>query len=173
MARAAGVELTRPASARMPTCQRTGSGGARRGFRDGHREEESGVLLKLLVLFLGVGVLAVAAVWIGASAQEARNDAQRAAATATAEPAAAGSSMPGMAMPASTEGAQATPSFAGIAPANADALAAAHKALPAELPAPTPGPVVGVHLGISHRVLSIAPGIKYEAGRSAAAPPAR
>jgi hypothetical protein len=125
------------------------------------------------VLFLGVGVLAVAAVWIGASAQEARNDAQRAAATATAEPAAAGSSMPGMAMPASTEGAQATPSFAGIAPANADALAAAHKALPAELPAPTPGPVVGVHLGISHRVLSIAPGIKYEAGRSAAAPPAR
>jgi hypothetical protein len=132
----------------------------------GHREEESGVLLKLLVLFLGlgVGVLAVAAVWIGASAQEARNDAKRAAATAaTAEPAAAESSMPGMAMPASTEGAQATPSFAGIAPANADALAAAHKALPAELPATTPGPVVNVHLGISHRVLSVAPGIKYEA----------
>jgi nitrite reductase (NO-forming) len=132
----------------------------------GHREEESGVLLKLLVLFLGlgVGVLAVAAVWLGASAQEARNDAKRAAATAaTARPAAADSSMPGMAMPATTEGAQATPSFAAIAPANADALATAHKALPAELPATTPGPVVNVNLGISHRVLSIAPGIKYEA----------
>jgi hypothetical protein len=86
----------------------------------GHREEESGVLLKLLVLFLGlgVGVLAVAAVWMGASAQEARNDAKRAAANAA--PAAADSSMPGMAMPATTEGPQATPSFAGIAPANAD-----------------------------------------------------
>jgi FtsP/CotA-like multicopper oxidase with cupredoxin domain len=132
----------------------------------GHREEESGVLLKLLVLFLGlgVGVLAVAAVWLGASAQEARKDAKRAAATAaTARPAAADSSMPGMAMPATTEGAQATPSFAAIAPANADALATAHKALPAELPATTPGPVVNVNLGISHRVLSIAPGIKYEA----------
>ena len=43
------------------------------------------------------------------------------------------------------------------------ALATAHKALPAELPATTPGPVVNVSLGISHRVLSIAPGIKYEA----------
>src|SRR4029453_9038667 len=111
----------------------------------GHREEESGVLLKLLVLFLGlgVGVLAVAAVWLGASAQEARKDAKRAAATAaTARPAAADSSMPGMAMPATPEGAQATPSFAAIAPANADALATAHKALPAELRATTPGPVV-------------------------------
>jgi nitrite reductase (NO-forming) len=129
----------------------------------GHREEESGALLKILALFLGlgVGVLAIVAVWMGASAQEARNDA-RAAAAAAAKPT-ADTSMPGMAMPAAGEGARPTPSFAGIAPANADALAAAHRAYPPELPAATPGPVLNVHLGINHRVLSIAPGIKYQA----------
>jgi nitrite reductase (NO-forming) len=129
----------------------------------GHAEEDSGVLLKLLALFLGlgVGVLAIAVVWMGASAQDARNDA-RAAAASAANPAAE-TSMPGMAMPASTEGARATPSFAGTAPADAEALATAHRAFPAELQATTPGPVLNVHLGINHRVLSIAPGIKYEA----------
>jgi nitrite reductase (NO-forming) len=119
-----------------------------------HREhEESGVLLKLLVVFLGLGVavLGLVAIWMGASAQNARNDA-RAAASAAAKRAADTTSMPGMAMPAAGEGARPTPSFAGIAPANA-----------AELPATTTGPVVNVHLGINHRVLSIAPGIKYEA----------
>jgi nitrite reductase (NO-forming) len=126
-------------------------------------EEDSGVLLKLLALFLGlgVGVLAIVAVWMGASAQEARNDA-RAAAAAASRPS-ADTTMPGMAVPAAGEGALPTPSYAGVAPANADALAAAHRAYPAELPATTPGPVVSVHLGINHRVLSIAPGIKYEA----------
>ncbi|HET7808487.1 MAG TPA: multicopper oxidase domain-containing protein [Gaiellaceae bacterium] len=126
-------------------------------------EEDSGVALKLLALFLGlaVGVLAIVAVWMGASAQEARNDARAAAATASKP--STDTTMPGMAMPAAGDGAVATPSFAGIAPANADALAAAHRAYPAELPATTPGPVVNVHLGINHRVLSIAPGIKYEA----------
>ena len=129
----------------------------------GYAEEESGVGLKLLALFLGlaVGLLAIVTVWMGASAQDARNDA-RAAAAAAAKPT-ADTSMPGKAMPATAEGARATPSFAGIAPANADALATAHKALSAELPATTPGPVLSVNLGISHRVLSIAPGIKYEA----------
>jgi nitrite reductase (NO-forming) len=126
-------------------------------------EEESGVVLKLLALFLGLGVgaLAIVAVWMGAAAQDARNDA-RAAAAAASKPS-TDTTMPGMAMPAAGEGAVATPSYAGIAPANADALAAAHRSYPAELPATTPGPVVSVHLGINHRVLSIAPGIKYEA----------
>jgi nitrite reductase (NO-forming) len=126
------------------------------------------VLIKIVALFLGlgVGVLAIVAVWMGASAQNARDDARKAAAAAPAD----SSSMPGMAMPGmamtgstATEGATATPSFAGIAPTNADALAAAHRAYPAELPAVTPGPVVNVHLGINHRVLTIAPGIKYQA----------
>src|SRR5262249_10481588 len=55
-----------------------------------------------------------------------------------------------------------TESFAGMAPANADALAAAHRAFPAELPALTPGPVVDVNLGIRHGVTQIAPGISYQ-----------
>jgi nitrite reductase (NO-forming) len=57
----------------------------------------------------------------------------------------------------------ATASFAGAAPANADALAAAHAAYPAELPALQTGPVAVVHLAIAHRVISIAPGIRYDA----------
>ncbi len=126
-----------------------------------YREEEPDVGFKLLALFLGIGVavLAMVAVWMGVSAQNARDDAR---AAAKAAPAAA-TTMPGMSMPASAEGARASQSFAGIAPANADALAAAHKAYPAALPATTPGPVVNVDIGINHRVLSIAPGIKYEA----------
>jgi nitrite reductase (NO-forming) len=126
-----------------------------------YREEERDVGFKLLALFLGIGVavLAMVAVWMGVSAQNARDDAR---AAAKAAPAAA-TTMPGMSMPASAEGAQASQSFAGIAPANADALAAAHRAYPAALPATTPGPVVHVNIGINHRVLSIAPGIKYEA----------
>jgi len=129
----------------------------------GHREDDYGALLKIVALFLGlgVGVLAIAVVWMGASAHDARNDARSAAASA-AKPA-ADTSMPGMAMPAAGEGARPTPSFASIAPANADALATAHKAYPAALPATTPGPVLNVHIGINHRVLSIAPGIKYQA----------
>ena len=127
----------------------------------GEYREETDVGFKLLALFLGfaVGILGMVAVWMGISAQNARDDAR---AAAKASPTAT-TSMPGMAMPSSAEGARPTPSFAGIAPANADALAAAHKAYPAALPATTPGPVLNVHIGINHRVLSIAPGIKYEA----------
>jgi nitrite reductase (NO-forming) len=123
---------------------------------------DSDALVKIIAVFLGlaVGVLAIVAVWMGASAQDARNDARQAAAAAPA----ATSSMPGMAMPATgTQGARATPSFADVAPSNATALAAAHRAYPAALPAIQPGPVLSVHLGISHRVMSIAPGIKYSA----------
>jgi len=127
----------------------------------GEYSEETDVGIKLLALFLGlaVGILGMVAIWMGISAQNARDDARAAAKAAPA----ATTSMPGMAMPSSAEGARPTPGFAGIAPANADALAAAHKAYPAALPATTPGPVLNVHIGINHRVLSIAPGIKYEA----------
>jgi nitrite reductase (NO-forming) len=64
---------------------------------------------------------------------------------------------------ATGEGSYATPSFAGIAPANADALAMRHTAFPAELPAAPPGPVARVTLGIRHGTVSIAPGIRYDA----------
>jgi nitrite reductase (NO-forming) len=123
-------------------------------------EHESGAFLKVVALFLGiaVGVLIPVAVWLAASAQSASNNAHRAAQAAK--------TMPSMAMPATTtasEGATASPSFAGIAPTNADAIATAHRAYPAALPALTPGPVVSVTLGIEHRVVTIAPGIRYDA----------
>ena len=40
---------------------------------------------------------------------------------------------------------------------------AAHKPYPAEMPALQPGPVANIELGIVHRTVSIAPGIKYDA----------
>ena len=76
------------------------------------------------------------------SAQNARNDANAAAAKVAA--AQSSSAMPGMApaRPVSAAGGTyATLSFAGLAPANADALAAAHGAVPAELPAAPAGSV--------------------------------
>jgi nitrite reductase (NO-forming) len=130
---------------------------ARPAFREPPRE--SGALVKVVALFLGiaVGVLIPVAVWLGASAQDARNDAKRAASAAA--------TMPGMAMPApaAAAGASATPSFAGVAPANADAIATAHRAFPAALPALQPGRVVDVRLSLEHEVISIAPGIRYQA----------
>jgi nitrite reductase (NO-forming) len=59
-------------------------------------------------------------------------------------------------------GATAT-SFAGAAPANADALAAAHKPYDAALPPLTPGNVVNVHLVLKDVTIQIAPGIRYAA----------
>src|SRR5207302_5106349 len=73
---------------------------------------------------------------------------------------------PGMAVPRATTGtagAVASPSFAGIAPADADAIAMAHTAFPAELPAAPAGDVAAVDFNIQHRTISIAPGIRYEA----------
>jgi nitrite reductase (NO-forming) len=129
---------------------------------------ESNVLLKLFALFAGlaIGAMIPLGIWLATSAQNAKHEAQAAA----AQVAGGGSmaSMPGMTHTtggaASAEGGTyATPSFAGIAPANADALAMAHKALPAALPAAPAGPVAHVTLGIEHRTISIAPGITYEA----------
>jgi len=126
---------------------------------------ESDAGLKVLVLLLGiaVGVMVPIGIWLAASAQDAKHDAQVAASRAAAG-AASMSSMPGMAHAAAgEEGSYATASFAGIAPANADALATAHAAFRAELPAAPSGPVAHVRLRMEHRVVSIAPGIHYDA----------
>jgi nitrite reductase (NO-forming) len=119
---------------------------------------DSGAVFKLLSLFLGLVVVIMGSfgLWLAISAQHAADRA------ATAKPAATTASMPGMATPTAQAG-RATPSFAGTAPANADALAMAHVAYPAALPAAPAGPVANVRIGISHDVLSIAPGIRYEA----------
>ena len=124
-------------------------------------DRDRGALIKVVALMLGIAVpvLLTLALWSAVSAQKARDDAQQAS-TATTAPAA---STPGMTHEATAAGGVATPSYAGLAPANADAIAAAHRAYPAALPALTTGPVVNVRLGIAHRTVEIAPGIKYEA----------
>ena len=125
--------------------------------------ETRNALLGVAVVMLGVavGVLILVAVWMGDSAHTSARQASAAAAQARVASDSRMAGMPGMGEPAAagTE----TPSFAGAAPANADALAAAHKAYPAELPATTAGPVVAVTLGITHQTLQIAPGVKYAA----------
>ena len=60
-------------------------------------------------------------------------------------------------------GAAATPSFAGAAPENADALAAAHKPYDATLPPLQAGDVVKVNLVLKDITVQIAPGVKYAA----------
>ena len=131
-------------------------------------EPERYVGLKLFALFAAVLIPAVMLIglWLAISASNARDDARKAAKSATttsqaAAPAASAASMPGMAMP--TVGSVATPSYAGAAPANADALAMSHAAYPATMPLAPAGSVAAVHLDISHSTLWIAPGIKYDA----------
>jgi nitrite reductase (NO-forming) len=126
-------------------------------------ERDSGVFLKLFALFMGlaVGVMIPLGIWLASSAQDAKHDAQVAAAKAGQGTSAA--SMANMSQAATGEGSRATPSFAGTAPTNADALAMAHKAFPAALPVAPTGSVANVHLSIQHKVVSIAPGIRYDA----------
>jgi nitrite reductase (NO-forming) len=126
-------------------------------------ETDRSVLLKLFALFAGVTIPVVMLIglWLAVSAQNARDDARQAASTARTA-----ASMPGMAMPSATSaahGAVASPSFAGVAPANADALAMAHAAFRATLPAAPAGAVANIRLDISHSTVSIAPGITYDA----------
>jgi nitrite reductase (NO-forming) len=126
-------------------------------------ETDRSVLLKLFALFAGVTIPVVMLIglWLAVSAQNARDDARQAASTARTA-----ASMPGMAMPSATlaaHGAVASPSFAGVAPANADALAMAHAAFRATLPAAPAGAVANIRLDISHSTVSIAPGITYDA----------
>jgi nitrite reductase (NO-forming) len=106
----------------------------------------------------------VVGIWLAVSAHNASNDAHQAAVSAKAASAGTSStSMPGMSTQATAAGAVATPSFAGTAPANADALAMSHAAAPATLPAAPAGSIARVTLDIRLSVVSIAPGIRYEA----------
>jgi len=132
----------------------------------GTHEPERYVGLKLFALFAGVTIPVVMLIglWLAVSAHQARDDARSAAAkVAQVAPAASASTMPGMTMPATAAGTRATPSYAGVAPADAAALAAAHAAVPAALPAAPAGSVATVQLDIAHRTISIAPGIRYDA----------
>ena len=132
----------------------------------GHSESETGIGWKVFAVFAGFLIPFVIAIgaWLAISAHNASNDAHQAAASAKA--AGTSSSMPGMSAPASAAsgvGTRPSPSYAGVAPANADALAMRHAAFPATLPAAAAGSVAHVHLSIADRAVTIAPGIRYEA----------
>ena len=89
-----------------------------------------------LLLGMLVVVLGFVAVWMGLSAHDARNDAKKAATSA--------GSMPGMDMSnmsAGPTGGGELVSYAGQAPANADALAKKHVPMNATLPPAPAGPV--------------------------------
>jgi nitrite reductase (NO-forming) len=101
-----------------------------------------------------VAVLGFFALMMWTDARNARNDANRAAAAATG-------SMPAMEMSASAAGS--LTSYAGAAPANADALAVAHEPYPAALPAAPAGSVADVNLKLTDLTIDIAPGVKYSA----------
>ncbi len=132
---------------------------------EGH---ESHALLGVVAVLLGVAVaiLAVVAVWMGSSAHDASKKASAAADRAAAAVSGQHAGMPGMSGTTGAQtgaGAVATPSYAGMAPADADAIAEAHVPYPATLPAAPAGPVANVHLVLKDVVHEIAPGIKYNA----------
>jgi nitrite reductase (NO-forming) len=136
-----------PASSRLPSYYRP--------------DPDRNALPKIVALFLGIALpLALAlALWAAVSAQKARDDAHK---TAAVTPAATAAS-PGRTHETAGAAATPSPSYAGLAPANADALAAAHKPYPAALQAAPPGAVVPVHLTLEDVVHEVAPGIKYSA----------
>jgi nitrite reductase (NO-forming) len=114
------------------------------------------IMLGILVAVLGFfGLLT----WL--DAHHAKDAANRAAARAAGNGNST-ASMPGMDM-TGTSASGALTSYAGAAPANADALAAAHKAFPAELPAAPAGPVAHVNLVLKDVTVQVAPGVKYAA----------
>src|SRR5580765_2461171 len=118
------------------------------------KDPGSGALVAVVAIMLGilVGVLGIFALLMWIDARNARDDANNSSSMAD---------MPGMT--ATTTGTGAMTSYAGASPANADALAAAHKAYPAALPAVAPGAVADVHLVLKDITVEIAPGVKYAA----------
>jgi nitrite reductase (NO-forming) len=130
-----------------------------------YKDSESRALWAVVSLMLGilVAVLGFFALLMWIDAHKAKDAANRAAAKVTrasGDESMAG--MPGMDM----SGAGATgglTSYAGAAPANADALASAHKPFPAALPPAPAGAVANVNLVLKDVTVQIAPGIEYAA----------
>ncbi len=114
-----------------------------------------------LLLGLAVAVIGLFAIFMWSDSRSARDDAKQAAASAAASSSSM-ANMPGMTAGASTSSGS-LESYAGAAPANADALAAAHRPYPATLPAAPPGPVADVNLVLKDVTVDIAPGVKYAA----------
>ena len=123
----------------------------------GGDDKSSGVLLKIVALFLGlaVGVLVVAVVVMMQATDEARDEAKAAA------------NQPGVATSghdhAQDSGAVSLPlqSFAGTTGEDAEGLAKAHVATDATLPPVPAGDLVKVNMTLKDMVVEIAPGVKY------------
>ena len=122
-------------------------------------DPDSGAMAKFLAVLFGIGLVIVLALafWAVIAAQKARDDAHKAANGAPAATASAHD------MSLASAATVASPSYAGLAPDNADALAAAHTPYPATMPAAQPGAVATVHLTLKDVVHEVAPGIKYSA----------
>jgi nitrite reductase (NO-forming) len=126
--------------------------------KPGWRRDDSGAtgFYAAVAILLGllVGVLAIVAVLMWLDARDARSAPSHAVATMD---------MSNMDMGAANTTAAGLESFAGAAPANAQALATAHKPYPATLPAARAGAVANVNLVLKDVTIQIAPGIKYSA----------
>lgn len=118
-------------------------------------ETDSGAFYKVAALLLGiaVGVVGFFALMMWADARESRD------ATPAAEAGPSAVSSHGHASDYNT--ALPLNSFAGVVPANAQALAEAHKAYDATLPALEPGNLVKVHMTLKDMLVEIAPGVRY------------
>ena len=127
------------------------------------REAKSGAfwMVGCLLLGLAVGLLSIFYLLMWGDAHNARQDANAAVEMMGGNGSA---SMAGMDMSGAAMGsAGAMTSFAGAAPDDADALAAAHKPYSAALPAAQAGPLVQFNLVLTDRTIEVAPGVKYAA----------
>jgi nitrite reductase (NO-forming) len=110
------------------------------------------ILLGILVAVLSLFALLM---WLDARGSDH-------VATAAGQTGGSPAGMPGMAA-GSTQGMGDLTSYAGATPADAAALAVAHKAFPAALPPAATGPVAHVNLVLKDVTVEIAPGVKYAA----------
>src|SRR6476659_6415167 len=120
-----------------------------------NRNEERITFLRIVVLLLALAV----GISIPIEVLLVTRDGGKAVVQAPQATAGSMARMAGM----TAAGAAATPSFAGAAPENADALAAAHKPYDAALPPLQGGDVVKVNLVLKDITVQIAPGVKYAA----------
>ena len=114
------------------------------------RETDSGALAKAAAVLLGilVSVVGFFALLMWADAREARDDATPSAAAPAAAVHDHNTALP-------------LNSFAGVVPANAQELAAAHKPADATLPPIPAGDIVKVHMTLKDMAVEIAPGVRY------------
>jgi len=133
--------------------------------RIAYKDSDSHALWAVVSLMLGilVAILGFFALMMWVDAHNAKDAANRAAAKVSGSGDQTMAGMPGMDMSGTTAASGALTSYAGAAPANADALATAHKPFPATLPAAPAGPVANVNLVLKDVTVQIAPGVKYSA----------